>query len=218
MSLDIDGDRMASRSISLGKPRRAWMLASTSNERDRPSLMLPRIQAVADVLEIFGWRGARVDPVSRRESSPNVLQPAIISNGTVGGWLTRLSDDHGLTQLALEKQPVDVLVERLFLRLLTRKPSAEERELYVSLLTAGYAERITPEEKLPQPPSRPRVREKYISWSNHVDPAANVLREKHAEQARHGDAPTARLEAGWRGRFEDVVWALINAPSWITAP
>lgn len=218
MSLDIDGDRMASRSISLGKPRRAWMLASTSNERDRPSLMLPRIQAVADVLEIFGWRGARVDPVSRRESSPNVLQPAIISNGTVGGWLTRLSDDHGLTQLALEKQPVDVLVERLFLRLLTRKPSAEERELYVSLLTAGYAERITPEEKLPQPSSRPRVREKYISWSNHVDPAANVLREKHAEQARHGDTPTARLEAGWRGRFEDVVWALINAPSWITAP
>jgi hypothetical protein len=194
------------------------MLASTSNERDRPSLMLPRIQAVADVLETFGWRGARVGSVSRRESSPNALQPAIISNGIVGGWLTRLSDDHGLTQLALEKQPVDVLVERLFLRLLTRRPSAGDRELYLSLLTPGYEARIIADEKIPPPSFQPRVRERYISWSNHVDPEANVLRKKHADQARHGDAPTARLEGGWRDRLEDVVWALINAPSWITTP
>ncbi|MEY5015318.1 MAG: hypothetical protein RIS92_1676 [Verrucomicrobiota bacterium] len=218
MSLDIDGDRRASHAISLGKPGRAWMLASTSNERDRPSLMLPRIQAVADVLETFGWRGARVGSVSRRESSPNALQPAIISNGIVGGWLTRLSDDHGLTQLALEKQPVDVLVERLFLRLLTRRPSAGDRELYLSLLTPGYEARIIADEKIPPPSFQPRVRERYISWSNHVDPEANVLRKKHADQARHGDAPTARLEGGWRDRLEDVVWALINAPSWITTP
>jgi hypothetical protein len=218
LSLDIDGDRRASVSITLGKPRRAWMLASTSNERDRPSLMLPRIQAVSDVLEIFGWRGARVDPVSQRETSPNVLQPAIISNGTVGGWLTRLSDDHGVTQLAVEDQPVEVLVERLFLRLLTREPSVQERELYTSLLARGYEERMVPAEKLSKKAPQPRVREKYISWSNHVDAEANVLRDKHSEQARQGDEPTTRLDAGWRSRLEDVVWALINAPSWITAP
>lgn len=218
MSLDLDGDRSASESITLGKPRRAWMLASTSNERDRPSLMLPRIQAVTDVLEIFGWNGARVSTVSRRETSPNTLQPAIISNGTVGGWLTQLSDDHGLVSLALVEQPVDALVERLFLRLLTREPSAEERELYVSLLTPGYSGRIIPEEKPLQPSPGPRVREKYISWSNHVDPEANVVRQEQAAQARRGDEPTTRLEADWRGRLEDTVWALINAPSWITAP
>jgi len=218
MSLDVDGDRSAAESITLGKPRRAWMLASTSNERDRPSLMLPRIQAVSDVMEVFGWRGARVDPASRRETSPNMLQPAIVSNGIVGGWLTRLSDDHGLVRLALAEQPVEALVDRLFLRLLTRAPSAEEREIYLSLLTQGYAGRIVPVEKLPQPAPQPRVREKYVSWSNHVDAAANVLRGEQTEQARRGDAPTARLEADWRDRFEDVVWALINAPSWITAP
>ena len=44
---------------NLGRARRAWMLGSTSNERDRPSLMLPRLQAVAEVMEVFGWRGAR---------------------------------------------------------------------------------------------------------------------------------------------------------------
>ncbi|WP_256200213.1 DUF1553 domain-containing protein [Verrucomicrobium spinosum] len=37
MSLDVDGDRKADFALALGKPRRAWMLASTSNERDRPS-------------------------------------------------------------------------------------------------------------------------------------------------------------------------------------
>lgn len=218
MSLDIDGDRTANISLTLGSPRRAWMLASTSNERDRPSLMLPRIQAVADVLEIFGWRGARVDPVSKRETSPNVLQPAIISNGTVGGWLTRLSDDHGLTELALEEQKVEVLVERLFLRLLTRKPTADELEIYVSLLSHGYNERMVTMEKLPVVKAQPRVRERYVSWSNHVDAEANVLREKHSAQARKGDTPTNRLEADWRSRMEDVVWALINVPSWISAP
>ena len=64
VSLDIDGRRDMNSSISLGQPRRCWMLTCTCNERDRPSLALPRIQAVADVLGAFGWRGARQDPVS----------------------------------------------------------------------------------------------------------------------------------------------------------
>lgn len=218
VSLDIDGGRNSGNSISLGKPRRAWMLSSTSNERDRPSLMLPRIQAVADVMEIFGWRGARVDPVSRRETSPNVLQPAIVSNGTMGGWLTRLSDDHGLVRLALEEQPVDTLLDRLFLRLLTRKPSGAERELYASLLAKGYDTRVVPDSKLPKPETKPRVREKWVTWYNHLDPEANMLRQEQSVRARHGDQPTARLDPDWRSRLEDVVWALLNAPSWITAP
>src|SRR5262249_55905732 len=91
VSLDVDGLR------TLGRPRRSWMLTSPSNERDRPSLSLPRIQAVVDVLQAFGWRGARQEPVSVRDVSPDVLQPAILANGTMGTWLTRLSDDHGVT-------------------------------------------------------------------------------------------------------------------------
>jgi hypothetical protein len=97
VSLDVDGQRDLNNSITLGQPRRAWMLTSTSNERDRPSLALPRIQAVVDVLQAFGWRGARQEPTSYREEAANVLQPAILSNGTMGVWLTRLSDDHGIT-------------------------------------------------------------------------------------------------------------------------
>lgn len=218
VSLDIDGVRVASISISLGKPRRAWMLTSTSNERDRPSLSLPRIQAVADVMEIFGWRGARVDPISKRETSSNVLQPAILSNGTMGGWLTRLSDDHGITKLALEDQPLDTLIDRLFMRMLTRKPTAEERAQYTALLAKGYESRIVPPEALPKPKPQPRVRELYVSWYNHLDNEANVERERQGERARRGDPPTQRLDADWRNRLEDVVWALINAPGWMFAP
>ncbi|MDB6137275.1 MAG: Protein of unknown function (DUF1553)/Protein of unknown function (DUF1549)/Planctomycete, partial [Verrucomicrobiaceae bacterium] len=117
VSLDIDGQRDEKNSLTLGQPRRSWMLTSTSNERDRPSLALPRIQAVGDVLSAFGWRGSRQDPISTRESAPNVLQPAILSNGTVGIWLTRLSDDHGNTSLVLQDQPLDKLIDTLFLKL-----------------------------------------------------------------------------------------------------
>src|SRR5262249_14395172 len=124
VSLDLDGQRDLGNSITLGKPRRSWMLTSTSNERDRPSLALPRIQAVTDVLHAYGWRGARQDPTSTRDHSPNVLQPAILSNGVMGTWLTRLSDDHGITQLAIDAKTLDELIDGLFLRVLTRRPTA----------------------------------------------------------------------------------------------
>jgi hypothetical protein len=212
VSLDIDGMRNAKDSISLGQPSRAWMLTSTSNERDRPSLTLPRIQAVTDVLEIFGWRGARPDALSVRDAAPNVLQPAILSNGTVSGWLTRLSDDHGISRLALEEQTVESLVDRLFLRILTRMPTTEERDRYVARLAKGYDSRVTMPTDTPPPPAAPRVREHYVSWSNHLDAEATVLRHEQELQARRGDAPTSRLNADWRERLEDVLWALLNSP------
>jgi hypothetical protein len=217
VSLDIDGRRDLNNSISMGNPRRSWMLASTSNERDRPSLSLPRIQAVGDVLTAFGWRGARQDPSSVRETDPNALQPAIISNGTVGVWLTRLSDDHGVTQLALQDQPVDKLIDTLFLKLLTRKPTAEERERYTSYLSEGYASRVKTDA-----PARvaevSRKPAKYVSWSNHLDPEATTVRMQEEVDARKGDPPTDKLDAAWRQKLEDVLWAMLNAPEWVYAP
>lgn len=213
VSLDIDGKRDLKNSITLGHPTRAWMLTSTSNERDRPSLTLPRIQAVSDVLEAFGWRGARQDPASVRETDPNALQPAIIANGTVGVWLTRLSDDHPLTDMALRDQPVEVLLDQLCLQLLTRKPTAGEKETYLPFLAKGYAERIAAD---PAPPvSKPRAPEKYVTWTNHLDPEADVIRATQSRAARAGEPPTNKLTAEWRDRFEDVLWAILNSPEWI---
>ncbi|WP_009961959.1 DUF1553 domain-containing protein [Verrucomicrobium spinosum] len=216
VSLDIDGRRDLGNSISLGHPRRSWMLTSTSNERDRPSLALPRNQAVCDVLGAFGWRGSRQDPVSKRDRESNVLQPAIISNGTVGIWLTRLSDDHGITALALEDRPVDQFVDTLFLKLLTRMPTAEEKQRYTEFLGAGYADRkLSP---VPVATPAPRVKPMYVSWSNHLDPVATTVRMAEETAARKGDPPTQKLDAAWRQKLEDALWALLNAPEWVFVP
>ncbi len=217
VNLDVDSVRTMENALDLGRASRAWMLASTSNERDRPSLTLPRIQAVSEVMEVFGWRGARPDASSGvREVDANVLQPALLSNGTMMTWLTRLSDDNGLTGLALENQSPEALVDRLFLRLFTRQPTAKERNYYVDYLRAGYAARIaaaaTP--KADSTPLAPRVRPKFVAWSNHMKSEANTWRLEEEAAARRGDPATTRLTADWRGRFEDVVWALLNAPEW----
>ncbi len=218
VSLDIDGRRDSGNSISLGQPRRSWMLTSTSNERDRPSLSLPRIQAVCDVLSAFGWRGARQDPSSVRETDPNALQPAILSNGTVGVWLTRLSDDHGVTRLALQDVPVEKLVDQLFLKLLTRKPTDEEVEKYTGYLREGYATRLETKPAPAMTSSEPRRPVKYVSWSNHLDPEATTVRLAQEVDARRGDPPTGKLTDEWRQRLEDVLWAMLNAPEWVYAP
>lgn len=213
VNLDVDSVRTIENALDLGTARRAWMLASTSNERDRPSLVLPRIQAVAEVMEVFGWRGARPDASSGvREVDANVLQPALLSNGTMMTWLTRLSDDHGLTQMALEDQPLERLVDRLFLRCFTRHPTAEESTFYADALRSGYAARIVPG-AVPSSDVQPAHR-KFVAWSNHMKSEANTLRLEEVAAARRGDPPTSRLAPEWRRRFEDVIWALLNAPEW----
>ena len=214
-SLDIDGIRESDNSISLGQPRRAWMLTSTSNERDRPALALPRIQAVCDVLAAFGWRASRPDPLTDREAAANSLQPAILANGVMGTWLTGLSEDHGVTALCLEAQSPEALTEALFLRLLTRRPTATELKTYADRLRPGFAERAviaTPMVAGPPPVRRPAY---YVSWSNHLDKDATLVRQRQAEEARQGDPATTRLQPAWRQRAEDTLWALVNAPEFL---
>ena len=209
MTFDVDG---ISNQRSLGRPRRAWMLASTSNERDRPSLTLPRVQAVITVLEAFGWRAARQSPVTLRESELNVLQPAVLANGTMANWLTRLSDDHGITALAQEEQSLEELVETVYLQLLTRRPTDKEQKLAVELLTPGYTQRcVTPDFSEPVK----RVRPRYTAWSNHLDGPANALAADLERAARRGDPPTKKLAPEWRERLEDLLWQILNRPDWI---
>ena len=136
----------------------------------------------------------------------------------MGTWLTRLSDDHGVTALAGEDQSIETFVERLYLRLLTRPPTAEELNRYVAYLSKGYETRLVAPEDRVSPSPAPRELRRYISWSNHLDSAANVLAQQYEAEARRGDPATQALEFDWRLRLEDVLWALLNAPEWIYTP
>ncbi len=199
---------------NLGVPRRAWEFAGLSNERDRPALAKPRAMVVADVLATFGWRESRAEPRSTRDQDANVLQPALLANGTFGSRLTRLSEDSAFTALALREQPLPALVSELFLRLLSRPPTPDESTSFQKLLEPGYAARLTGAAPQPPPPRNPMA----VSWANHLNPDASRVVMEIEQQVKAGDAPTARLQAPWRERMEDALWALMLTPEFIHLP
>lgn len=216
LSFDTDGLRPAGTMITLGVPRRAWEFATLSNERDRPSLALPRAQAVTDVLEAFGWNGSRQNARTDRDDSPSVLQPAILSNGVMASWITRASVGGDLAQLAIATGTVEELVESLYLRFLGRRPVDQEAAEFVDVLRDGFDDRLLPSEEVVWP--RPPEPLGHVSWTNHLRSEANVIKVEMERRARVGDPPDPRLRASWREAYEDVVWALINSPEWVWVP
>ena len=215
--MDNDCTQSQSAMISLGHPRRAWEFTSLSNERDRPSLAIPKAQSIVDVLENFGWRASRQEPKSVRETAANVRQPAILANGSLGRWVSTLSENSGITALALQpKLTESELIEQVFLRLLTRHPTSEERATFTKYLSSGFKERIIPEGQRPPPVQLPPL--KYVAWSNHLSAGANSIKIEMEKRAREGDPPTTALRADWRERLEDMVWATINSPEFVHLP
>lgn len=214
LCFDLDAGRPWKQGVNFGIPRRAWQIPYLGNDRDRPTLALPKAQAVADLMTAFGWDGNRQFPVNDRVAEPNVLQPALLANGTAAKWLTRLSDDTALTQLCVDAKSPEELVETLFLRVLTRLPTAEERRTFVAHLAPGFADRVTAGPPTPKPkPTQP-----YASWAGHHTDDAVILKQAETEAARRGPPPTGRLNPQWRERAEDVLWALLNSPEIVYVP
>jgi hypothetical protein len=178
---------------------------------------MPRAQAIVDLMGLFGWRDARQSPLSARDHSANVLQPAQLANGdAANGRVARLCDGHAVTALALQDQPLEELVENLFLRALSRPPTETERAAFARHLEAGYATRVRP-----APPASLKKeydRQLQLSWSNHLNPTATEIKMAAEEKARRGDEPTPRLAPDWRERLEDALWALLNSPEFVFVP
>ncbi len=216
LTFDPDGRRPATTMISLGKPLRAWEFASLSNERDRPSLALPRAQAVSDVLQAFGWSPSRAAPVHRREQAPDVLQPGVLANSTLSSWVSQAADGSDLADLAVHAQSPEALVESLYLRFLGRRPEPGERSTAVNVLADGFGERLVPDAEIVRPiPPDPLRR---VSWTNHLNKEANAIKLVAEQRARAGDPGDPRLRVGWRERYEDLIWALINSPEFVWLP
>jgi hypothetical protein len=215
--IDVDGSLLyKSSALNLGEPKRAWEFGSLANERDRPSLSLPFAQPFVTVLETFGWRSARQNPITVRNEDPTVLQPAVMANSVLARRITRLSDDSAFTKISLETQPVETLVDRVYLRMLTRKPTAAERSLFVELLSKGYQNRRV---KNPKPRMKPkRLPRGLVGWSNHLHSRANEIKVELQRAVERGDPPTNLLNPDWRELMEDMVWTLMNTPEFVYLP
>ncbi len=57
-----------------------------------------------------------------------------------------------------------------------------------------------------------------VAWSNHHSPEATRIKMEMERSMRNGDPPTNKLEANWRERMEDMVWALVNSPEFVFVP
>lgn len=211
-----DGRRPINNRLTLGRPSRAWMFASLNNERDRPSLSLPRARVLADVLEAFGWTGSRQKPITERDADPNILQPGVLANGTLSVTLTRASQDSELAQLAVDAESPRSLTEALFLRVLSRTPNADVLSVFSAALAEGFDTRLLPanEIKSPAQPSPLPL----VTWFNHLQSEANTIQQEVERRVRQGPAADPRLRANWREVYEDVVWSLINHSEFVWIP
>ena len=211
-----DGRRELGQRQTLGKPTRAWMFGDLKNERDRPSLSLPKARAVVDVLEAFGWTGARQMPIAERETDPNVLQPGVLAGGTLSVSLTRASHQSEMADLAVAATSPESLVDTLFLRILSRLPNPDERKAFGSALSEGFDARLVPADKIPRIEKLPPLPQ--VTWFNHGRPKANEIQLEIERRVLAGPPPDPRLSPAWRAVYEDALWSLINHREFVWMP
>ncbi len=216
LTFDPDGRREAKNRLTLGRPSRAWMFCNLANERDRPSLALPKARTVTDVMEAFGWSGARQNPRTDRETSPNVLQPGVLANSSLSLALTRLASGSELSKLAFEASSPVQLIDSLFLRFLSRIPTEAEREPLVKALSIGFNDRIVLTAEM-EKPSEPTLLPK-VTWSNHLQSEANSIALELELRARKGPPAETSLHPAWREAAEDVVWSIVNTREFVWMP
>ena len=210
-----DGQRTLGQRQTLGVPYRSWMFTSLNNERDRPSLALPRAAAIVDVLESFGWTGSRQRPISHRDEEPNVLQPGILANGAMVQNLVRVTYGSTASSIAMDASSPEALVQTWFLRIAGRPPEPKELQEFSAILADGFSDRIS---ELSAPPPDPNPELPQVTWFNHLRPETTTIQMEHERRVQEGPKPDPRLASSWRERYEDFLWTLVNDPNFVWYP
>lgn len=218
LNLNPRGDRALRQFLNMGTPERAWEATALSNERDRPSLALPRAQAIVDLLSAYGWQQSRQGPSSSRDDGPSPMQTLALANGATGTRGVRLSDDSYFTHLTLQDRSLDEMIDTVFLRALTRQPTDAERAMMVDYLEPYFADRVVPLADRDIGLAKRKKTDSRVSWANHFDPESTRIRMEEERNVRMGDLPTGSLTTEFREHFEDVVWAIVNSPEFTTIP
>lgn len=216
LTFNPDGRDPSSSRLSLGVPRRAWMLANLANERDRPSLNKPKAMAVAQVMETFGWSGARQNPRTDREIEPNLLQPGAIANSLPTQWAIRVTPDSLLADKAMTATTPAELIDWVFLQIIGRLPKPSERDALQPLITQGFESRIKSDSIPTELDSKPPL--PVVTWYNHLQPEASTIMLEQERRAQAGPAADPRFESEWRERYEDVIWSVLNLSDFVWLP
>jgi len=217
LNLNPLGDRSLRQFLNMGVPRRAWEMTALSNERDRPSLALPRAQSLIDLMAPFGWRQSRQAPATDRDDGASPMQTLALANGSTGTRVVRLSDDSFFTSLALQDRPLEEMIETSFVRVLTRSPTDGEMKMFAEHLQPAFADRVVNRDAASAISERKKTNTA-ISWANHFDQESTLIRMEEERSVRMGDPPTERLTADFRERYEDFVWAMVNSPEFMVIP
>ncbi len=216
LSLDPEGRRPAKEFLNMGHPRRAWEMVSPSNERDRPALGLPAATEITDLMQAFGWRPTRQDPITQRESAVTPLQPGLLASGLVHTRIARMSDDNHLTDIALASDSIDDLTDLTIRRVLSRPATKQELADARNLFGPVFDTRRVAGAKIVTKPSRSQRQR--VSWSNHLSPRATEIQLEEEALVRSGDPPTQRLTPEFRETYEDWVWAILNSTDFLFIP
>lgn len=216
LCLDPEGRRPAKEFINLGHPRRAWEMTAASNERDRPALGLPAATEITDLMQAFGWRSSRQDPLTIRETAVTPLQPGLLANGIVHTRISRMSDDSKFTDIALSAVSIDDLADRTIRRILNRPAGEQELAEAYDLFGKSFEGRLVKDAQIVRKP--PRSHRLRVSWSNHLRPLATEIQLEEEAMVRAGDPATARLTKDFREAYEDWVWAMLNSPDFVFLP
>ena len=216
LSLDPEGRRPAKEFLNMGHPRRAWEMVSPSNERDRPALGLPAATEITDLMQAFGWRPTRQDPITLRESAVTPLQPGLLASGLVHTRIARMSDDNRLTEIALQSKSINELADLTIRQVLSRPATNQELADASTLFGPLFENRVVAGGKITAKP--PRSHRQRVSWSNHLSPRATEIQLEEEALVRAGDPATQRLSADFRETYEDWAWALFNSTDFLFIP